>query len=259
MPHLLIERIRVWPAWLQCPCKWTRSDATCAYVVEVLDILGSIIFVVGSACFLPYYKHDIEAFLWGCFLFALGSVVFLGLSMFTLMEAVRDKGGSSLEAFENLLYVLGSFIFVVGTILYWPERPSDFNLRWIQNMSLGSYFNLFSPEFEGTLLFILGSVVFGAAAFANALNQKDLDSVEGKMLTATTSAYMVGSMLFVMGSVAFLPELGCSDQMAAIGSWFFLIGSFLYVVGGAISLVRTNRKLRNPENAKLAESSDAGA
>merc|ERR1719473_715343 len=108
-------------------------------------------------------------------------------------------------------------------------------------MSLGVYFNLFSPEFEGSPLFVLGSLVFAAAAFVNGLSQRSFDTTKNKMLTATTSLYMMGSLLFVMGSVAFLPNLGCNETMVAIGAWNFVVGSLFFLVGGLVSMWRTLR------------------
>merc|ERR1719326_2517413 len=101
----------------------------------------------------------------------------------------------------------------------------------LQQCSVAQYMNLFSPEFEGTILFIVGSVLFAMAAFTNALNQRKFDDSTATMLTATTSLYMLGSVLFVGGSVAFLPHMGCNDQMMAIGAWAFIFGSLLFLIG----------------------------
>jgi len=256
MPHLLIERLR---SFNLCPCLETpdvpkRSKSfKLAIFIEVTDILAGLIFVGGSICFLPTFSHNLQVFLTGCFLFFLGSIIYLFISCFTYSEAVAEKGALSLEATENGLYWWGSLIFTVGTILYWPEEAQYRQIERLKDMSLGVYFNLFSPEFEGSLLFVLGSLVFAAAAFVNGLSQRSFDTTKNKMLTATTSLYMMGSLLFVMGSVAFLPNLGCNDTMVAIGAWCFIVGSMFYVIGGVISLVRTLKQIRDePELEKLA-------
>lgn len=200
---------------------------------------------------MPAFSHRIGVFILGCMLFVVGSVLYTGISLFTLAEAIREKGSHTFEACENGLYVTGSLAFLIGTILYWPNSKYYINLNWAKAFSLGAYFNWFSPEFEGSLLFIVGSLLFAAAAFINGLSQRCFQTTESRMLTATTSLYMAGSLFFVMGSVAFLPELGCNDQMIALGAWCFLIGSALFIVGGFISLMRTSRALKNPENAPL--------
>lgn len=255
MPHLIIDRIR--SASVLCPCRWglekpKRSDACCAYTLEALDIIGGLTFVVGSACFLPMFSHDLRVFLWGCALFVVGSLIYCGICTFSLAESVRERGFCTFEACENALYLAGSVIFVVGTILYWPPEAHHKGMDWlVESISLGAYFNLFTPEFEGTLLFIVGSLLFVCAAFVNGLDQRTFDSSESRLLGATTTLYMGGSLLFVIGSVAFLPDMGCTDQMLTLGAWCFVVGSVLYVVGSVVSLIRTARELRSPDRGPL--------
>lgn len=257
MPHLVIERTRSVPGIFSCTCgRPKRSDAVCACIVELLDILGGVIFLVGSVCFLPAYSEKVSVFLTGCALYVVGALIYMLLSSFTLFEALREV--QFLEAFENFLYFVGSLIFLIGTILYWPSEARYRYVEWMKDFSVGAQLELFSPEFEGTLLFILGSVVFTFAAFVNGLNQRVGDSVSSRMLAATTSLYMAGSLLFVMGSVAFLPELGCNNQMTTIGAWCFILGSLFYVIGGSVSLARTLREINDPQNEPLLLGRGAG-
>mmetsp|Transcript_88191 Transcript_88191/g.205194 ORF Transcript_88191/g.205194 Transcript_88191/m.205194 type:complete len:262 (-) Transcript_88191:62-847(-) len=257
MPHLLITRIRSVP---RICCPFSRLDvptgrnACCAYLLEGLDILGGVAFIAGSACFLPCFSHQLHVFLTGCGLFVMGSLIYCGICTFSLIESVREKGFRTFEACENALYLVGSGVFVVGTIMYWPPEAHHKGIEWlVESISLGVYFNLFTPEFEGTLLFILGSFLFVCAAFVNGLDQQTFDSSESRLLGATTSLYMAGSLLFVMGSVAFLPDMGCSEQMLTVGAWCFVAGSVLYTVGSVISLVRTARFFSNPACAPLCK------
>jgi hypothetical protein len=169
-----------------------------------------------------------------------------------MTEAVRSKSWNSFEVCENALYLLGSIVFVAGTVLYWPPEGHIAGMNWlVRSFSLGVYFNLFTPEFEGTMLFIFGSVLFSLAAFVNGLDQRAFNTVANQMLIATTSLYMGGSLLFVMGSVAFLPDLGCNERMFALGAWCYVVGSLLYLLGSFVSLLRTSRELDNPVNAPL--------
>merc|ERR1719329_116320 len=68
----------------------------------------------------------------------------------------------------------------------------------------GQFFNWFSPEFEGTVLFIIGSLFFAMAAYVNGLSQRTFDTPIEKMFTAATTCYMIGALLLVMGSGAWL-------------------------------------------------------
>lgn len=256
MPHLVVERVRSLPP---CPCvvpdslPSKRTHLQFALAVEALEVIAGVTFVVGSVCFLPAYSRDLEAFLLGCFLFVVGSLMYVVICSITLAEAIRYEGLWSAETAENALYTLGSWVFLVGTVLYWPPEAHYGNINWFQmHLSLSAYFNLFSREFEGTILFIIGSLMFVLAAFVNGLNQRAaFDSVRTRLLTATTSLYMAGGILFVMGSVAFLPNLGCGELMEAFGAWLFIVGSVFFVFGGLVAAVRTYTFFGDEEQAPL--------
>lgn len=261
MPYVLIERLRFIPS-----IGISLDSAACSClkdserVIAVLDIIAGLTFIIGSFCFLPPFDHSLRVFLTGCMLYAVGGLIYACIAIFCTWEMHKKPGANAGEVLENYMYLIGSIVFFLGTILYWPTKADQ--VHWLldmdklKDMSLGAYFNLMSPEFEGTLLFIIGSLMFAAAAFVNGLNHNDLRSVEGKLLTATTSVYMAGALLFVMGSVAFLPDVGCSETMITIGAWSFIVGSVLYTVGAVISLVRTGWLSSNPELKELVESKD---
>lgn len=251
MPHLIIERLRTFPEVCTCTFRNRKDFPIGAYLIEALDISAGLIFVVGSVCFLPPYSHNLNVFLWGCALYIVGSLIFVLICTYAMVEAIIEKGIISLECLENALYMLASWIFAWGTVLYWPAEAHHEEIEAMQECSLGQYYNMFSPEFEGTLLFIAGSLMFAFAAFTNALNQRRFEETPSKMLTATTSLYMCGSLLFVMGSVAFLPDMGCKEAMIKIGAWCFIIGSIFFVIGGCISLARTMIVLNSDESESL--------
>lgn len=247
MPHLVVERVRQAPPI--CPCfkrrkdgkmlSLSKNDITCAYIVEVIDIISGLIILIGSACFLPSFSSDRDIFILGCVLFVLGTTGYLGLSIFALAETLYIHGIESFEACENSLYVAGAMLFNAGTILYWPEEANwPITIAAKDFTTPGQFFNWFSPEFEGTVLFIIGSLFFAMAAYVNGLSQTDFSTPIKKMMTASTTCYMVGALLFVMGSVAWLPELGCGDRMEEFGAIMYVFGSLLYVIGSVVSIVR---------------------
>jgi len=261
MPHLLIERIRTSPS---CPCLHRRNsgkvlvdsknDAVTAYTVEIVDIISGIIILIGSACFLPTFSSDRDIFVAGCVLFVIGTTGYLGLAIFALAECLYVKGIESFEAVENSLYVAGALLFNAGTVLYWPEESNwPMTLASRDYLSPGQYFNWFSPEFEGTVLFIVGSLFFAMAAYVNGLSQVSFDTPVKKMLTISTTCYMIGALLFVMGSVAWLPELGCVQRMEEFGAVMYVIGSFFYVIGSIISIIRLSIQFDDPEYSPLAK------
>jgi len=258
MPHLLIERIRHTPTFYPCGKRQGKDgrmvrSAACAYTVETVDIISGLMFLIGSACLLPSFSSDMDIFILGCILFVIGTTGYLIIAIFSLAECIYEKGLESLEACENSLYVAGALLFNAGTVLYWPDESNWPITLASREIMPGQYFNWFSPEFEGTVLFIVGSLFFAMAAYVNGLNQRSFETPIEKMLTAATTCYMVGALLLVMGSVAWLPELGCGNRMETFGAVMYVIGSLFYVIGGVISLIRTSLQLEDPEYAPLAE------
>lgn len=249
MPHVMLERLRTMPGYLR--------RVTLCYGIEALAITADVIFVVSSCGFCPPFVRSLEIFVASCVGYALGSLIYLGLALLSTWEASRKHGWESIEVYENLAYLVGSLVFFLGTILYWPSKAD--RIHWLldfdnlKDLSIGSYFNLMSPEFEGTLLFIAGSVLFVFAAFMNGLNHNNHLTTEGKMLTATTTLFMGGSVLFVMGSVGMLPDLGCGEAMYDIGAGCYVLGSLFFLAGSVVSLARVHRMVRDPEMMELSD------
>ncbi|CAJ1329884.1 unnamed protein product [Effrenium voratum] len=257
MPHVVLERIRNAP-FGHVPSKerserYDRRDARAAYAIEGLELAANAIFIVGSACFLPAYAHDMDVFLLGCGLFIFGSFVYCCITLYTLCEAVSYHDNIlNFESIEHVLYLLGSLLYLIGTVMYWPPEVDRYHMTWLaKHLSLGVYFNLFSTQFEGTILFMMGSAFFAFAAFVNGLNQRSFDTLTNQLLTAITSTYLGGALFFVMGSVAFLPDLGCNETMVYIGASLFLLGSVFFACASLTSIYRTSYVLANPENHLL--------
>lgn len=192
MPHVVLERIRNAPFGKEASDRITRMDARAAYVIEGLELLANLIFVLGSACFWPAYAHDMDVFLTGCELFILGSFVYCCITVYTLCEAVHYHDHIlNFESIEHVLYLLGSMLYLIGTVMYWPPEVDRYHMTWLaKHLSLGVYFNLFSTQFEGTILFMVGSAFFAFASFVNGLNQRSFDTLTNQLLTAVTSLYL---------------------------------------------------------------------
>lgn len=256
MPHVLLERLRHWPKpfeAVQVPYVKRKDSPLFAYCIEISEIIAGVIFVLGSVCFLPSFSKDLDIFLAGCALFIVGAVIYVVVCHITHLEAVVENGPFSYEAAEHLLYTVGSWLFLAGTILYWPEEAHHKSIEALQGCSLGQYFNLFTPEFEGTVLFIIGSVLFALAALTNALNQRKYDDEDHSLLMTVNALFGGGSILFVIGSVLFLPDLGCSTMWLSIGAWCFIIGSLMYLIGSCMSFCRTvmTQNMEQEEKRKL--------
>jgi len=257
------------PTWLSEMLEYSqeskKSSAPYAFLIEFLDLIAAVIFVIGSVCFLPQYSKEVELFILGCNIFVVASIQYVVISGLGLAEAVNHHGTVwTFEGMEGVGWVVGSVVFLIGTILYFPDREtcakgaSEMSVPTPENMgdphqdvchSLAQHINKNSKEFWGTILFISGSCIFVIAIFFNALGQSRFDHPLERMVAVISFNYMMGSLLFCMGSIAFLPNVGCGPEMVTIGAWMFIIGSAFFVVGSVISCWRTYKMLNDqPES-----------
>jgi len=243
MPHLLVERMR--SCSVVSNLRFPKLKESCplgAYFVEVLDVCAAAIFVAGSVCFLPAYAANVRTFFLGCSLFITGSVQYCIVCGLAFGEALVLKGVATLEVLENGLYLVGSLLYLAGSVLYLPPEEQLSFMHRAAALSLGQICETtgFVPDqLLGTVLFIAGSLLFVLAAFTNMLLQKRSSEWSARVLSAATSFYMGGSLLFAVGSIAFLPSLGCSEHMLSLGAWCFIVGSCLFLLGSLLSLWRT--------------------
>lgn len=207
-------------------------------------VLAGCFFVVGSILFLPAY----EAFyLDGCYFYFAGGGIYLCTSSYDLLEVWHDPR-AGFDRAMNALYVVGSVIYLVGTGLYLPGVPL-----------LGGRL----PTELGAWCFIVGSLFFIHACFINGAHTGDVfaeasTKVEDKRATVllnrmkinvllTTNFTMLGSACFLVGSVLYLPTIGCEEFTALCGTWLFILGSILFVAAGVLPIV--NKHLRASSEA----------
>lgn len=265
MPHFLISRARSGAQYIlelfhgiELPAK---GSAIYSYCIEAVEIICAIIFIIGSVCFLPQYSKNVVVFAFGCNLFIVGAFGYVFICGMTLIEAWGEKKGAwTFEVWENILYLVGSVIFVIGTILYFPERDQCEHIGAALDQdgatcsSLAQEVNKGTKEWYGTILFILGSLIFVVAVFLNALNQRKFILWQHQIVCVITMLYMLGSVLFCMGSVAFLPDVGCGPEMVVIGAWMFIVGSVLFLIASLLSLWRTSHMLNHPDEDEEEDS-----
>ena len=213
-PHLI-------PAWLE---PWIGR----AYV------LAGFFFVIGSVCFLPEFS---ALYLAGCYFYFAGGAIYLFTSTYDLLEVWHEVGGE-FDRVMNELYVAGSIIYLIGTALYLPEMP---HILGRQPTELGAY------------CFIIGSLFFVHACFINGAHTGDVfaaskwddhdaqkAAVRRNMklnVLAMTNCTMLGSTCFLVGSVLYLPTIGCEEFAVRVGTWLFIGGSSLFVLAGVLPLV----------------------
>lgn len=245
MPHLIIERFRLFPDFLTSPRATGRLESKTenakagAYLLEAAGAAASCIFIAGSVCFVPQYADNVATLFAGCILFIVGSAIYLFICTATLSEALLC-GFSNYEIWENAMYLAGSLLYLVGSVLYLPARVDiiEMSMMSISLSQVCALSNVKDRQYYGTVLFIAGSFLFVLAAFVNALNPRRSDETSSRLVTGTTSCYMIGSLLFAVGSVAFLPKFGCSPDLLDLGAWCFIWGSTFFLLGDMLSFCR---------------------
>jgi predicted membrane channel-forming protein YqfA (hemolysin III family) len=124
------------------------------------------------------------------------------------------------EALNASTYIVGALCFVVGSVFFLP--------------TLEKY------AAAGAWLFMIGSLVYLAVSlhdFAETLIYYRNNRRHGRKTILeflTVTGYVIASVLFLLGSVFFLPSM----FKEAWGAWGFIIGSALFAVGAVISVTQ---------------------
>lgn len=207
---------------------------------------------VGSICFLPQCAVCYRQGVW---LYAVGGVIYLKCAIFDYEEALNSAGGRRpriYEAIMNEIYVVGTAFYLVATLLYAPLVAD----------AVGE----FRSEAYGGIGFILGSICFIFASSLNGMHTgtafaipddyaKKNPHIHQKILfakafvVATSTSTLLGSLLFLVGSVLYLPMIGCNSMTTLIGTYHYLIGSVFFVIAGCLPVLR--RKCANIENLQV--------
>lgn len=133
------------------------------------------------------------------------------------------KSGSKSFFWEGLnasTYIVGALCFVVGSVLFLPT---------FQNHSAAAAW-----------LFMTGSLIYLAVSlhdFAETLIYYRHNKQQGRKTILeflTLTGYVIASVLFLLGSIFFLPGV----FKEAWGAWCFIIGSALFAAGATISVVQ---------------------
>lgn len=124
-----------------------------------------------------------------------------------------------LELANGILYIVGGITFVVGSVCFLPKYEDWFDVgAWI--------------FFGGSLVYL---VVTGQDLWEsiNYLRSQTLLSIWDWLEFLAANVYVIGTLLFIIGSLFFLSEI----DMIVAGSWCFILGSFLFLIGACINIV----------------------
>lgn len=165
-----------------------------------------------------------------------GSVIFAILSLYYAVEGFYlrriDQARVTPHAIvERLLYFFGSIVFWIGCML--QDRRQ---YTWLDNV-LPTPGELSWGDIGG-ILFGVGSFMFAAGAFVNALELHKTHMAFVRQALMITSFFQVGGLCFVAGTAGFYPGFHCNQQSFVAACWCFLIGSVFYTVASLLSLMK---------------------
>nr|WP_298414588.1 YrhK family protein [uncultured Halomonas sp.] len=124
------------------------------------------------------------------------------------------------ETINAFSYKLGGLAFVAGSVFFFPALSNY--------LVIGDW--LF---FAGSLLYLLvtGHDLLEVFKYWRMHSTRTFaDHIE----YIAAWSYVLGSVLFTVGSLCFLPSL----EAVALGSWCFIVGSVLFVIGGFANLLQ---------------------
>lgn len=124
------------------------------------------------------------------------------------------------ETINAVLYKIGGVVFIVGSVLFFP--------RFEAYADVGA-----ATFFFGSLLYLVvtGHDVVEAVRYRRSLARGTLAS---DLELVAAASYLVGTILFTVGSIFFLSQVG----WVIVGAWCFVIGSLMFVLGACINVLQ---------------------
>lgn len=139
---------------------------------------------------------------------------------YTLKKKALEKAPKFLwEASNSILYLVGGLIFVLGSVFFLPAFSAMENV--------------------GAWLFVIGSLAYlivtghDLVESLTHLLRDDNTTLRYYLEFTTAIVYVIGTLLFTVGSVFFLSWVG----LDIAGGWCFIIGSGLFVAGATVNVV----------------------
>jgi hypothetical protein len=124
------------------------------------------------------------------------------------------------ETVNAVLYKIGGVVFIIGSVLFFP--------RFEAYADLGAW-----TFFFGSLLYL---VVTGHDAIEVWRYRRDMTgrSIRDLLEVIAAGGYLIGTLLFAIGSILFLSSVGLTTD----GAWFFVFGSLLFVIAASVNVLQ---------------------
>lgn len=144
--------------------------------------------------------------------------------LLALVRRPSERADRDWESVSAIVYLVGGAMFIWGSVLFLPGLSAKAN--------------------EGAWIFIVGSVLYlfvtGHDAIEVVRYRRQLTTpptLWDRLETWSAGTYLLGTVLFLVGSVLFLAAVDRID----LGSLCFIIGSALFVAGATVDVLRIGR------------------
>lgn len=216
MPHLVTHRPRL--TNLRSDDETDHSHKRWETFSALSYELGGVMFVIGSVCFFPSLSAYLAI---GDWLFIVGSILYLLVTGHELLEVHKYWRLHGTETFADRIefvaawsYVLGSLLFVAGSVCFLPSVDAVVPGAW---------------------MFIVGSCLFFIGGLVNILQVVEAPSlIYMQLFNFTVALFVIGSALFAEASIPYLWNLSSPAQwqMSTFDAAQYVFGSVLFLVGG---------------------------
>lgn len=151
-----------------------------------------------------------------------------------IMDLTRDdpelRSHFRWESFNAAAYEIGGVLFVLGSVCFFPSLSA-----WAD---------------AGAWIFFAGSVLYLVVTLhdlAEILRRGGGDAAHLRRMELIAAwSYVVGTVMFLVGSVFFLSWMGMERPAA----WLFILGSLLFVLGAVINVLQSFLA-ESPEQLRL--------
>lgn len=190
-----------------------------------LYLFSSLLFVIGSIFFLPYFINHGSL---GAKIFTLGILISLIPSFHDFHEVINHHHFENLGLW-NYLEIITVLFYLVGTF----------------NYLIGNFFFIFKPHnsyFAG-IYFLIGSIFFTIAAIINLMLATQEKSFQRLMImNANAVCNIVGGTLFIVASIPYLWN-NFSLNLNELMAFQFIFGSLAFLIGSILAQIYTKIKI----------------
>mmetsp|Transcript_141930 Transcript_141930/g.245776 ORF Transcript_141930/g.245776 Transcript_141930/m.245776 type:complete len:279 (+) Transcript_141930:84-920(+) len=213
------------------------------YLMEVLGILISIMYIVGCYCFESEDTHVYES---GCWIFLVACVTGCVTGVFEVTEKLHhsnlDKEHERDEVLESVMFLISHFLFTWGCVYFLPEVTQRFQRSdsWGAWLCITGSFGLCFAVFYTTLTFSSDPAVL---KMLHNLEPSASEKVR-QLMKIQMSLLLVGAILFTVGSFMYRPVFAGECQQGSTnatcmavqeyGTTCYLWGSYIFLVASLI-------------------------